>query len=56
MKKSFRFILGLGLVLGAGWVGTGCGHLESEENHSSRPWAQPATWSNGLPSNFNEGR
>lgn len=56
MKKMLRLLLGLVFVLGAGWAGSGCGSLEAEENYSSRPWSQPATWNTGLPSNINEGR
>jgi len=34
---------------------TGCS-TPDPENNSARPWNQPRSWENGLPSNMMEGR
>ena len=52
MRLAFYFLLALlgGVLL------PGCATSESSENASSRPWAQPSNWGQGLPSGINEGR
>jgi len=46
----FLLLLALGTL-----VGSGCATTDSE-NASERPWNQPKSWENGLPSNMTEGR
>ena len=44
------------LVLAVGTVVlSGCA-TEDSENASERPWNQPKSWENGLPSGMTEGR
>lgn len=49
MKTAIQTLLLLGLVLVAGWVGTGCKTPESSNNEAERPWNAPRQWETGLP-------
>lgn len=57
MKRLFRYWFSIFLLLLAlgPVVLSGCA-TEDSENASERPWNQPKTWENGLPSSMTEGR
>jgi len=53
LAKSYSALLLL-LALGT-LVLSGCATTDSD-NASERPWNQPKSWENGLPSSMTEGR
>jgi len=53
--KSWRLILSVLLLAGAGLALTGC-QTDNPDNVSSLPWNQPQDWEGPLPSTINQGR